>query len=105
MSGTQTWTKITCQLGCCSGQVNVQVVEQSHMSWLNVCPKKSMVVWKRIPYDCLWFDAGAVPDGERQRQGRAESISTKRIFGLGENYWYTLAIDETIVAHFQACYP
>ena len=57
--------KIHTSLGVVYGRVNVQVAEQVHVPWLNVCPKKSMVARKRIPYDCLWFDSGVVPGGYR----------------------------------------
>ena len=75
--------KFHSRLGVVSVQVNVQVAEIRHVPRLHVHPKKAMVVWKRIPYDCLWFDAGFVPDGYCQRQGHAKSTATKIIFALG----------------------
>ena len=88
-----------------SGQVNVQMDEGVHVPRSHVRPKKDMVVRKRIPHGCLWFDAGVVPYRDRQSQGHANSTSAKRTFGLGENCQSTVAIDETIVAHCQDCYP
>ena len=41
-----------------------QVAEQVHVPQLHVHPKKSIVIWKRIPYNCLWFDAFVVPGGD-----------------------------------------
>ena len=91
-------------LGVMSGQVNVQVAELVHVPQLHVRPKKSMVVWKQIPYDCLWFDADVVLDGDCRRQVHSESTATKIMFGLGENCGSTIAVDKTIVEHWQACY-
>ena len=91
-------------LGVVSGQVNVQVAEQVHVPQLHVRPKKSMVIQKRIPYGCLWFDADVVLDGDCRRQGHSKSTSTKIMFGLGENFRSTLAVDKTIVETWQACY-
>ena len=81
-----------------------QVAEQVHVPQLHVHPKKSIVIWKRIPYNCLWFDAFVVPDEDRRMQEYAKSTATKRIFGLGENFRSTLAIDKTIVAHCQGVF-
>ena len=92
-------------LGVVSGRINVQVAEQVNVSRIHVRPKKAMVVQKLIPYNCLWFDVGVVPDWDRGRQGHADSTATKIIFGIGENCRSTLAIDKAIVAHCQACHP
>ena len=81
-----------------------KVDERVHMTQLHVHLKKYMVVLKRITYNCVWFDACIVPDGDRRRQVHTKSTAIKRIFGLGENCWSTLAIDKTVVAHCQACY-
>ena len=97
--------KLHAILGVVSGRFNDQVSERVHMPWPPVHPKKSMVVRKRIPYNCLWFDTGVVPDGDLKRQVLYVSTAIKIIVGLGGNCRSNLAIDKTIVARCQACYP
>ena len=41
------------------------MAERVNVPQIHVRPKKAMVIWKQITHDCLWFDAGVVPDVDR----------------------------------------